>query len=233
MDRAAFLTGEFRHTLDDRGRVAVPIRFRPRLAQGATLARWLDGCLAIFPSDTWEDLAARIQGLPTTNAAARQFGRFMSSGAVEVELDRQGRVLVPSYLREYAGLTNSEVVAQKPPPRLGLRGAQGQFWRPGAGRPAVRHTRCSATWEKGTCRSWSTRFSPRWPSVPAAPWLIARSAAVGTPSGSWRPRLRMAACSAWMPIGRPSRRRNACSRASAIGSPCGTPTSNRSTTSPS
>ncbi|HET6579427.1 MAG TPA: hypothetical protein VFG66_13975, partial [Gemmatimonadales bacterium] len=79
--------------------MAVPVRFRPRLAQGATLARWLDGCLAIFPADTWEDLAARIQALPTTNAAARQFGRFMSSGAVEVELDRQGRVLVPSYLR--------------------------------------------------------------------------------------------------------------------------------------
>jgi len=103
MERATFLTGEFRHALDDRGRVAVPVRFRPRLAQGATLARWLDGCLAIFPSDTWEELAARIQGLPTTNAAARQFGRFM-------ELDRQGRLLVPSYLREYAGLTVSEVV---------------------------------------------------------------------------------------------------------------------------
>ena len=103
MERASFLTGEFRHALDDRGRVAVPVRFRGRLAQGATLARWLDGCLAIFPADTWEDLAAKIQGLPTTNAAARQFGRFMSSGAVEVELDRQGRVLVPSYLREYAG----------------------------------------------------------------------------------------------------------------------------------
>ena len=102
MDRASFLTGEFRHALDDRGRVAVPVRFRARLAQGATLARWLDGCLAIFPSDTWEDLAARIQALPTTNAAARQFGRFMSSGAVEVELDRQGRVLIPFRLRDSA-----------------------------------------------------------------------------------------------------------------------------------
>ena len=110
MDRAPFLTGEFRHALDDRGRVAVPVRFRGRLAQGATLSRWLDGCLAIFPADTWEDLAARIQALPTTNANARRFGRFMSSGAVEVELDRQGRVLVPSYLREYAGLTLGEVV---------------------------------------------------------------------------------------------------------------------------
>ncbi len=110
MDRASFLTGEFRHALDDRGRVAVPVRFRGRLAQGATLSRWLDGCLAVFPAETWDDLAARIQALPTTNANARQFGRFMSSGAVEVELDRQGRVLVPSYLREYAGLSLGEVV---------------------------------------------------------------------------------------------------------------------------
>ena len=86
---------------------------RSRFASGRAWPRgrrWLDGCLAIFPSDTWEELAARIQALPTTNAAARQFGRFMSSGAVDVELDRQGRVLVPSYLREYAGLTESEVV---------------------------------------------------------------------------------------------------------------------------
>jgi MraZ protein len=110
MERAAFLTGEFRHALDDRGRVAVPIRFRPRLAQGATLARWLDGCLAVFPAETWDDLAARLQALPTTNAAARQFGRFMSSGALEVGLDRQGRLLVPGYLREYAGLDLGEVV---------------------------------------------------------------------------------------------------------------------------
>ncbi|MCC6618714.1 MAG: division/cell wall cluster transcriptional repressor MraZ [Chloroflexi bacterium] len=110
MDRQSFLTGEFRHALDDRGRIAVPVRFRPRLAQGATLSRWLDGCLAIFPAETWEELAVKLQGLPTTNAAARQFGRFMSSGAVEVELDRQGRVLVPGYLREYAGLNGGEVV---------------------------------------------------------------------------------------------------------------------------
>ena len=236
MDRPSFLTGEFRHALDDRGRVAVPVRFRPRLAQGATLARWLDGCLAIFPADTWEELAAKIQGLPTTNAAARQFGRFMSSGAVEVELDRQGRVLVPSYLREYAGLTGSEVVVvgalnrleiwaptRWQPYRSQIEDAAGGTRRaprrPGhltvprpfmrlPGRSARRPTHeVHATWEKGTCRYWSTRFLPRWPSVPAAPWLIARSAAVGTPSGSWRPRLRMVACSASMPIGRPSRRR--------------------------
>ncbi len=110
MERTPFLTGEFRHALDDRGRVAIPARFRPRLAEGATLARWLDGCLAIFPSDAWEELAAKLKQLPVTNATARQFARFMSSGAVDVELDRQGRVLVPGYLREYAGISGGEVV---------------------------------------------------------------------------------------------------------------------------
>jgi MraZ protein len=128
MDRASFLTGEFRHALDDRGRVAVPARFRGRLAQGATLARWLDGCLAIFPAEAWAELAAKLQALPTTNAAARQFGRFMSSGAAEVELDRQGRVLVPGYLREYAGLEPGEVVVVGALNRL-------EIWAPSAWQP--------------------------------------------------------------------------------------------------
>jgi MraZ protein len=110
MDRASFLTGEFRHALDDRGRVAVPARFRGRLAGGATLARWLDRCLGLFPQDEWEDLAGKLRALPLTNPRAREFARFMSSGAVEVELDRQGRVLVPSYLREYAAIESGEVV---------------------------------------------------------------------------------------------------------------------------
>jgi MraZ protein len=110
VDRASFLTGEFRHALDDRNRIAIPVRFRPRLAAGATLARWLDGCLALFPADEWEELAGKLRSLPTTNPAARSFGRFMSSGAVEVELDRQGRILVPQYLRDYAGLEPGEVM---------------------------------------------------------------------------------------------------------------------------
>lgn len=110
MDRSTSFTGEFRHALDDRGRVAVPVRFRARLAEGATLARWLDGCLAIFPADEWSQLAAKLEGLPVTNARAREFARFMSSGAVEVELDKQGRLLVPGYLRDYAGIGAGETV---------------------------------------------------------------------------------------------------------------------------
>lgn len=110
MDRSTSFTGEFRHALDDRGRIAIPVRFRSRLAEGATLARWLDGCLAIFPADEWNDLAEKLRRLPVTNPRAREFARFMSSGAVEAELDRQGRLLVPSYLREYAGISAGEAV---------------------------------------------------------------------------------------------------------------------------
>src|SRR6266545_5202992 len=110
MPQAPFLTGEFRHTLDDRGRVAIPARFRLRLAQGATLARWLDRCLGVFPVDEWNALAEKIRSLPLTNPNAREFARFMSSGGVDAELDRQGRLLVPGYLREYAGLSEGEVV---------------------------------------------------------------------------------------------------------------------------
>src|SRR5438045_9596404 len=106
----AFFTGGFRHALDDRGRIAIPARFRARLGQGATLARWLDRCLGVFPSDEWSSLAEKIRGLPRTNPNAREFVRFMSSGAVDVELDRQGRLLVPSYLREYAGRAAGAVV---------------------------------------------------------------------------------------------------------------------------
>jgi len=110
MQPSSFLTGEFRHTLDDRSRVAVPARFRSRLGAGGTLARWLDGCLGLFPADEWAELATKLRSLPLTNPRAREFARFMSSGAVEVELDKQGRILVPGYLREYAGITEGEVV---------------------------------------------------------------------------------------------------------------------------
>lgn len=128
MDRSGFLTGEFRHVLDDRGRVAVPARFRARMGEGATLARWLDRCLGLFPQDEWAELANKLRSLPLTNPRAREFARFMSSGAVEVELDRQGRVLVPGYLRQYAGISEGEVVVVGALNRL-------EIWAPSAWEP--------------------------------------------------------------------------------------------------
>ena len=128
MAQASFLTGEYRHALDDRGRVAIPSRFRGRLAEGATLSRWLDRCLGVFPAEEWNSLAEKIRALPMTNPNAREFARFMSSGAVDAELDRQGRLLIPSYLREYAGLGDGEVVVVGALNRL-------EIWAPSAWQP--------------------------------------------------------------------------------------------------
>lgn len=103
-------TGEFRHTVDDKGRLAVPARFRAQLDGGAVVSRWIDGCLAIHTRTGWDALAARVASLPITDAGARLFQRQIFGGAVEVELDRQGRVLLPAYLREEAGLEEEALV---------------------------------------------------------------------------------------------------------------------------
>jgi MraZ protein len=103
-------TGEYRHTVDDKGRIAVPARFRVQLEGGAVISRWIDGCLAIHSRSGWDALATRVAGLPITDSAARLFQRQIFAGALEAELDRQGRVLVPAYLREETGLATDAVV---------------------------------------------------------------------------------------------------------------------------
>jgi MraZ protein len=103
-------TGEYRHSVDGKGRVAVPARFRTQLVGGAFVARWIDECLGIFPREAWDAFAAKVAALPVTNPSARTFSRFIFSGAFEVELDAQGRVVVPQGLREWAGLGTDAVV---------------------------------------------------------------------------------------------------------------------------
>ena len=103
-------TGEYRHTLDDKGRLAVPARFRAQLEDGALVSRWIDGCLAIHTRTGWDALAEKVAALPITDAASRLFGRSIFAGAAETELDRQGRILLPSYLREGIGLEGEAVV---------------------------------------------------------------------------------------------------------------------------
>jgi MraZ protein len=115
-------TGEYRHTVDDKGRIAVPARFRVQLEGGAVVSRWIDGCLAIHSRSGWDALATRVAGLPITDRAARLFQRQIFAGALEAELDRQGRVLVPAYLREEAGLATDAVV-------VGIRD-HAEIWAP-------------------------------------------------------------------------------------------------------
>ena len=103
-------TGEYRHSVDDKGRIAVPSKFRAQLSDGAVISRWLDACLAIHTKTGWEALAAKVAGLPITDAGSRLFQRYVFAGAVEADLDRQGRVVLPAYLREAAGLGEEAVV---------------------------------------------------------------------------------------------------------------------------
>lgn len=109
MVRSVF-TGEYRHTLDDKGRLAVPSRFRTQLDGGAVVSRWIDGCLAIHTRAGWDALAAKVADLPITDAASRLFARSVFAGATDADLDRQGRVLLPAWLREAVGLEGEAVV---------------------------------------------------------------------------------------------------------------------------
>ncbi len=117
-------TGEYRHTVDEKGRIAVPAKFRAQLDAGAVISRWLDPCLAIHTQAGWEDLAAKVAALPLTDQTARRFSRFVFAGAAPADLDRQGRVLLPAYLRDAIGLAGEAVV-------VGTRD-HAEIWAPGS-----------------------------------------------------------------------------------------------------
>lgn len=103
--------GEYSHTIDEKGRVAVPKKFRAQLAAGAVVTRGLDGCLFLYAKEDWEKLAERASGLPISNPRARAFQREVIAGGMEVEMDGQGRVTLPSYLRSHAALKGSAIMA--------------------------------------------------------------------------------------------------------------------------
>jgi len=105
------LLGEYKHNLDTKGRLAVPAKFRNDLAGGAIITRGLDRSLFIFTMTEWDVLVRKLTSLPLAQANSRAFVRLMLSGASDVRLDVQGRILIPDYLREYAGLKTQAVVA--------------------------------------------------------------------------------------------------------------------------
>lgn len=103
--------GEYTHNLDLKGRIAVPVKFRQKLSGGAIITRGLDRCLFVFGNKEWEVLAQKLISLPLAQSNSRAFARLMLAGAMDVELDNQGRILVPDYLRSYSGLKKEVVVA--------------------------------------------------------------------------------------------------------------------------
>ncbi len=105
------LIGEYQHTIDEKKRLAIPAKLRKDLGKGAVLTRGLDNCLALYPLKEWEKLADKLSKLPTGQIEARGVARVILSGAVAVEFDSLGRILMPDYLKQYAGVEKNVVIA--------------------------------------------------------------------------------------------------------------------------
>lgn len=103
--------GEYLHTLDDKGRLAVPKKFRSLLENGAVVTRGLDHCLFLYTRNEWEKLAEKLSSLPFAQANTRAFARLMLAGAMDVEVDKQGRIILPEYLRTYSNMKKDVIVA--------------------------------------------------------------------------------------------------------------------------
>ena len=103
--------GEYSHTIDTKKRLAIPVKFRKDLGKKAVLTRGLDNCLYLYPQKEWEGLAKRLAELPISRSDSRAFARLMLAGAMDVSLDQLGRILIPEYLKRYAGLGKKAIVA--------------------------------------------------------------------------------------------------------------------------
>lgn len=105
------LIGEYQHTLDPKKRLAIPAKIRKELGETAVLTRGLDNCLSLYPMQEWQKMTEKLSQLPVGQGNTRSFSRLMLAGAVEVELDHLGRILIPDYLKTYAGLKQKIVIA--------------------------------------------------------------------------------------------------------------------------
>jgi MraZ protein len=102
--------GRHAHTVDAKGRLAIPARFRDGLTEGVVLTRGIDRCLSLYPLSAWRPLAEKVSALPLTDPDARVFRRLVFAEAVDLELDSQGRLLLPPELRRYAEIDRDAIV---------------------------------------------------------------------------------------------------------------------------
>ena len=105
----AMFMGEHGHTIDAKGRIIVPAKFRESLGDNFIITKGLDNCLFVYTNEEWQRFEEKLKTLPLTNKNARTFTRFFLAGAADVELDKQGRILIPSVLREFASLQKDVV----------------------------------------------------------------------------------------------------------------------------
>lgn len=102
--------GEYNHTVDAKGRLIVPSKFREQLGEEFVVTKGLDGCLFVYENSEWKALEEKLHALPLTNANARKFSRFFLAGATTCEVDRQGRILLPAVLRDFAKIDKDAVL---------------------------------------------------------------------------------------------------------------------------
>ena len=107
----AMFMGEYNHTIDAKSRLIIPSKFREILGDEFVVSRGMDGCLFVYANEDWKVFEAKLASLPLINQEARQFARFFLSGAQYVTVDKQGRILMPQDLREFAGLEKDVVLA--------------------------------------------------------------------------------------------------------------------------
>lgn len=102
--------GEYNHTVDAKGRLIVPSKFREQLGEEFVVTKGLDGCLFVYENTEWKALEEKLHALPLTNANARKFSRFFLAGATTCEVDKQGRILLPAILRDFAKIDKDAVL---------------------------------------------------------------------------------------------------------------------------
>jgi MraZ protein len=102
--------GEYQHSLDSKGRITIPSKFREQLDNKFVLTKGLDNCIFLYPLDEWRVVEEKVRSLPLTRADVRSFARFFFSGASELEIDKQGRIVLPVNLRDYAQIDKDTVI---------------------------------------------------------------------------------------------------------------------------
>ncbi len=105
------LIGEYRHSIDAKKRIALPVKFRKEIGRKVVITNGLDNCLFVYPVKHWEAMSEKLANLSIGQADTRGFNRFMLAGATETEVDTMGRILIPDFLREFASLKSKVVIA--------------------------------------------------------------------------------------------------------------------------
>ncbi len=104
------LIGEYTHTIDDKNRLSLPSKFRQKLGRSIIITRGFDNCLFVYTEDEWRRFTDKLSHMSVADPTSRAFSRFLLSGAVEVEIDSSGRVLIPDFLRSFSGILSKVVV---------------------------------------------------------------------------------------------------------------------------